>query len=229
MKKRFYKKQVLNIDGWKQSEIERLRRRRRVLLLQLYAVIAAVAACSAVWIAVVYAHGDDIGMPSRMIVYPIMLLGIYFAVGCVRERNTIVKTIGLLSVDMDNYSAMMAFQLKKDYRNKEQELKKAKGLYKKYVNSVPNCKAELVSELKRSVKKPGEQIVTSMLCGLIFMCGDDRDLIFNARYRHGSAGNMVAEIWIRFLDGDVPPTITRESLVRDFCDFWNSDVTETIS
>ncbi len=132
--------------------------------------------------------------------------------------------IKLMSINLGDYSKWMKLQLKKDYHNKENDLNNAISIYKQYIDDIPNNSIEIISKLNNELnRKTEQQIVVSVLCGLLFICEDsrDRDIIFKAACKHGSAGSMVLSEWILFLDGNLTSKITFEELKKDFTSFWD--------
>ncbi len=137
--------------------------------------------------------------------------------------------IKMLSTNLGDYSKWMKLQLKKSYHGKENDLSNAISIYKQYINDVPENRVEIISKLNNELsKKTEQQIVVSVLCGLLFICENpkDRDIIFKAKYKHGSAGNMVLSEWILYLDGNSDSKISFEDLKKDFISFWDKNITK---
>lgn len=135
--------------------------------------------------------------------------------------------IKMLSTNYGDYSTFMKSQLKKSYHCKETDLSNAISIYKQYIDNIPENRVEIISKLNNELsKKTEQQIVVSVLCGLLFICENtkDRDIIFNARYKHGSAGNMVLSEWILYLDGDSDGKTSFDDLKTDFISFWDKAI-----
>lgn len=132
--------------------------------------------------------------------------------------------IKMMSKNLGNYSNWMKLQLKKNYHCKDNDLSNAIKIYKQYIYDIPENRVEIISELNNELsRKTEQQIVVSVLCGLLFICKNpvDRDIIFNAKHRHGSAGNMVLSEWILFFDGNSESELSFEELKTDFISFWD--------
>ena len=129
-----------------------------------------------------------------------------------------------MSLDYNDYAVWMKNQLNKGNTKKDIQFQTSIETYKKYAIDFPYNHSEIYQDLQNLLKKKTDnQILVSLLCGLLFASGEKkyRDVIFNARYKKGSAGNMVLSAWILFLDGDLSEDITYDKLKNDFLDFWN--------
>ena len=129
-----------------------------------------------------------------------------------------------MSLDYNDYAVWMENQLNKGNPKKDTQLQISLEIYKKYAVGFPDNHSEIYQSLHNLLKnKADNQILISLLCGLLFASGERkyRDVIFDAKYKNGSAGNMVLSAWILFLDGDLSEDVTFERLKNDFLGFWN--------
>lgn len=132
------------------------------------------------------------------------------------------ENLKALTLDKSKYSEWMVIQSRKTLS--ESDYQKSLELFEKYKSSYKENHKELIDILKNELKvKPAKPLTVSMLCGLIFLSGnrEDHDLLFNARYRHGEAGNIIPEIWISVLSNDTEDFVTLHSnCSRDFLEYW---------
>lgn len=134
------------------------------------------------------------------------------------------KILKLISADYNDYAVWMEKQLNKGNPQKETHLQEAIDAYKKYTSNPLQNTDDIAKALQHLLKtKTDNQILVSVLCGLLFCSGDKkyRDEIFAAKHKKGAAGNMVLRAWILYFDKDLSEDITFEKLKNDFMFFWN--------
>lgn len=135
--------------------------------------------------------------------------------------------IKMLRADYNNYTVWMKHQLKKNNPKLEEDLKQAIDVYKSYISDIPKNQTQIFKLLQTTLKsKNNNQILTSVLCGLLFICGDKkyRDIIYKAKYNHGASGNMVLSAWVLYYDDNLPSDITFEKLKNEFIEFWEQKI-----
>lgn len=214
MKNRLYQKQVLEGRALMNKALSVSRREFRTdIILTIIAFIFSVAI--AIFLAVYVSRFTVLfSAPFLAKIFATRFFYLY----------TEWDLIKLMSTNTGSYSKWMKLQLKKEYHNKENDLSNAMSIYKQYIDNIPENRVEIISKLNNELsKKTEQQIVVSVLCGLLFICENprDRDIIFKATYKHGSAGNMVLTEWILFLDGNSDNEISFEELKKDFTSFWD--------
>lgn len=129
--------------------------------------------------------------------------------------------------DYCNYSIWMKNQLYKDNPRLNEHLRDAIETYKKYAPNNQYNPQDIINTLQLHIKGKNEnQIIISVLCGLLFISGnkDYRDIIYKAKYKSGPAGSMVLKQWIMYFDGSLPANVTFDQLKIDFLNFWNNKV-----
>ena len=215
MKKRLYQRNVVDaIPKLNKQRDDFARECRKKLGCTLLAFVFCVAAacCCSVFI-------------SRFAVYlfiPVMVRKFSYEFYCCYQNFKLLK---IMSLDDNDYAVWMKNQLNKGNTKKDIQFQTSIETYKKYAIDFPYNHSEIYQDLQNLLKKKTDnQILVSLLCGLLFASGEKkyRDVIFNAKYKKGSAGNMVLSAWILFLDGDLSEDITYDKLKNDFLDFWNS-------
>lgn len=130
-----------------------------------------------------------------------------------------------LSLDYNDYAVWMDNQLNKGNPKKDVHLQQAVDTYQKYISNIQYNKQDIIRELQVILsRKTDNQILVSVLCGLLFLYGDkqDRDTLYRAKYKTGSAGNMVLAAWIMYYDDLLPENFTFEKLKTDFTDYWHN-------
>lgn len=214
MKSRFYKKHV--IDGVPKMEELKHEFAKDFWKNLLYTLLAFVL-CVAV------------ALLCGVFISPFTAYFFVPSISCIFARQFYFryidfKSMRLLARDYNNYSVWMQTQLSKDIPKKEEKLREAIDAYKQYAPDINNNIFAIQEYLQDTIKaKTDNQILVSLLSGLLFISGDKayRDTIFKAKYQSGSAGSMVLGVWILYLDGDSPADITFEQLKTEFTDFWN--------
>ena len=216
MKNRLYRKNVVEAK----SKIEELaKQQKKTLYTDAVGTLLGFLICTAII--------------AMLVVYISPLTGfitVPVAVRIFRNRFYLLiyekQTAEQLSLDYNNYSVFMEQQMQKDNPHKEKQLTAAIEMYKKCF--AKECTAqEICDELNTILKsKEDNQFVVSVLCGLLFVSADKkyRDKVYSARYKSGSAGNMVLPAWIQYWDGDLPQDITFEKLKDEFESYWNTKV-----
>ena len=139
------------------------------------------------------------------------------------------KNIKILCADYSNYAVWMKHQLKKNNPNLEEDLKQAIDVYKSYISDIPKNQTQIAQILQARLRtKNNNQILISVLCGLLFICNDKkyRDIIYKAKYKHGASGNMVLSAWVLYYDDNLPSDITFEKLKNEFIEFWEQKLSK---
>lgn len=220
MKKRLYKRNV--VEGIKIIK----RDRRKVLLLLVKEILALVLSF---FVAIMVGSFATSKMHS--------LTGMYFLTSAISARLSSFLLIQVVSIYCDylylkylysnhyyKYGSWMKMQLKKGNPKKDLHLQEAVEAYKKYVGDIETNCTKIQEDLQYLLKKKTDnQILVSVLCGLLFCSGNKkyRDVIYDVKINKPSAGNMVLIAWILYYDGDLDEKITFEKLKNDFLDFWN--------
>ena len=214
MKSRFYKKHVLDgIPKMEELKHEFAKDFWRNLLYTLLAFIlcVAVALLCEVFIS-----------PLTAYFFTPTIAGVFARQFYFRYED--FQLMRSLARDYNDYSVWMKAQLRKSIPEKEEKLREAIDAYNQYTPDVNDNIPAIREHLQDTIKaKTDNQILVSLLSGLLFISGDKahRDTIFKAKYQSGCAGTMVLRAWILYLDGDLPADITFEQLKTEFTDFWD--------
>lgn len=142
-----------------------------------------------------------------------------------RDDRRLVK---LFRLDRDVYAEWMELQFT---RNRDSaDLQRAVDLWASYREQYREKHEELVTMLRDSLKKKADREITvAMMAGLVFLAGKkgDRDLLFRAKYRHGSAGRLIPDCWIQTLALHEPDFQTEhERMAGEFRAYWDSGYKE---
>lgn len=218
MKDRFYKKNVVEaIPKMNKALVDMKKEYRKDIIVTIFEVLLCftVAVLSAAYIS----------KPTLFFFVPVTAKLTVDRLKLLYVEHKMVKEV---CVALDKYSDVISkLQLKKECSGKQEDFENAKIVYKTYITKFSENHKEIIEQLQKELKsKRGRQFTISVLSGLLFLCEnqEDRDVLSRARYRHGSAGNMVFSAWISYYDGDLPAEITKEVLQADFIYFWNKAI-----
>ena len=216
MKARMYKKHVL--DGEESmaaltSNYKKDHRKHTALF-----VVALIFACfiSSV-VAIGLARYTSVA-PASVIMTPIIirLLNPFFF-QLVAEHRVLRQ----LKLNRNSYSDWMLLQERKISSSDRED---AYRMVAKYRTTYIECHNELLQLLQDHLKqKPANQLIVSVIAGLIFLSNDtsDHKKLFDAKYRHGAAGNMIPDIWIKILDPEKNDARIHSDCAEDFLSFWD--------
>ena len=213
MKTRFYENNVVSAHPKLKKELHKLKQLViRKILISLFGTALLIASSIIIWIKLSW-------IPSVCLV-PVICASIFRLIENLKAYISLYKA---LSINIEDYFMWMELQLKKEYPNKNSDCQKAKKIFDEYYIKPEKSKevhTKLIQELNI---KPGLPVTISVLCGLLFLFDydDARNIIFNAKYKHGSAGNMIYDMWIFYYDGH--SELRREKIENDFIAFWTND------
>lgn len=216
MKARMYKKHV--IDGEKSMAAftsNYIKNHRNHIALFVAALIFA-CLISAV-VAISLARYTSIA-PASVIMIPII---VHFLLPFVYQLVEEHRDIRQLKMDRNNYSDWMRLQ---EHKITSSDREDACRIVAKYRNTYLECHNELLQLLQEHLKqKPANQLIVSVIAGLIFLSNDTSDYkkLFDAKYRHGATGNMIPEIWIKILDPGNEDAKIHSDYAEDFLSFWD--------
>lgn len=133
------------------------------------------------------------------------------------------QMLQLLPNNRNTYSEWMSFQ---EMKITDNDWKSACQVFRQYRDTFREEHEELRVHLNEQLKqKPANQLLVGVFAGLIFLSNDSIDykLLFDAKYKHGAAGNMIPDIWIRLLNPSEAEECTKTYLECDeeFCTYWN--------
>ncbi len=132
------------------------------------------------------------------------------------------EILHILKQDRNNYAEWMSIQKGKITPT---DLSAACQLFSQYRDTFHEQHNELCVLLKSHLKKPANQLLVSVLAGLVFLSNDSADyaLLFNAKYQHGAAGNMIPDIWIRVLNPDDHDAALKShsECAEEFLSYWD--------
>ena len=218
MKKRLYKRNV--IDGqvkWDNFKNEFIHKHRINIFLFIvrFFVDMAIAVAISVFLA------KYIKLPVVSVVFTPIITGI-----TIRRLINLYgehEASKILHLDQKSYDDWMQLQMKKQFPQADIDL--ANAMFTAFQNSYNEKHDELLNILKEQLKKkPPNSLAISVIAGLIFLSKDknDYDILFNAKYRHGPAGNVIPAVWIRVLSPDEDYTEkTHRECAEEFLNYWN--------
>ena len=96
-----------------------------------------------------------------------------------------------------------------------------------YRNIYRERHAELLQLLSEKLKqKPANQLLVSVIAGLIFLSNDisDQKKLFDAKYRHGAAANMIPDVWIKILDSGQKDVRLYSDCAKEFLSYWDQRI-----
>lgn len=132
------------------------------------------------------------------------------------------EILHILKQNPANYAEWMSMQKEKITPT---DLNAARQLFSQYRDRFHEQHNELCALLKAHLKKPANQLLVSVLAGLVFLSNDSADykLLFDAKYRRGAAGNMIPDIWIRVLNPDEQDTAIKShsECAEEFLSYWD--------
>jgi hypothetical protein len=135
------------------------------------------------------------------------------------------KTIRLFKRDRKTYDEWLSL-----HRSKmtDASVRSACELFAGYRDVYPERHEELLALLKEKLKKPADPAVASVAAGLVFLCNDanDFDALYDARYKHGPAGSMIPDIWLRHLcSGETDKGFS--GCAEEFVSYWDEKCRES--
>lgn len=140
------------------------------------------------------------------------------------------EILHILKQDRNNYAEWMSMQ---NGKITSTDWNAACQLFSQYRNSFHEQHDELCALLKSHLKKPANQLLVSVLAGLVFLSNDSADyaLLFDAKYRRGAAGNMISDIWIRVLNPDDQDAAIKShsACAEEFLSYWDQKCKPTSS
>lgn len=107
------------------------------------------------------------------------------------------QVLQLLRKNRNNYPEWMSFQ---ETKISGIDWKSACQVFCQYRDIFREKHEELRIHLKEQLKqKPANQLIVCVFAGLVFLSNDSTDykLLYDAKYKHGAAGNMIPDIWIK--------------------------------
>lgn len=206
MKTRFYEKNV--VSAYPKLK-EAINHSKKLVIRNMLTLLLVTAALIIIWL--------KLSVTFSFCLVPVILFLIFRLIANLRGYKKLYKT---LSINLDDYSMWMELHLKKEYPNKSKDCQKAKKIFSEYYDK-PEQVEKVYSMLTEKLKtKPPFPLTISVLCGLLFLFDykDARNIIFNAKYKHGAAGNMIYNMWIFYYDGQ--SELPREKIENDFIAFW---------
>lgn len=206
LKTRFYEKNV--VSAYPKLK-EALNHSKKLVIRNILTLLLGTAALIIIWL--------KLSATFSFCLVPVILFLIFRLIANLRGYKKLYKT---LSINLDDYSMWMELHLKKEYPNKSKDCQKAGKIFSEYYNK-PEQAEKVHSMLTEELKvKPPFPLTISVLCGLLFLFDykDARNIIFNAKYKHGAAGNMIYNMWIFYYDGQ--SELPREKIENDFIAFW---------
>lgn len=132
------------------------------------------------------------------------------------------QALRLLRTNKDHYAEWMSLQ---ETKISGDDWRSACQVFCQYRDTFREKHEELRIHLNEQLKqKPANQLLVCVFAGLIFLCNDSADykLLFDAKYKHGAAGNMIPEAWIRVLDPTKAEEFPKSHLecAEEFCTYW---------
>lgn len=213
MKTRLHQKHVVN--GL--TKIKRFRKdfsrdcqRKLILTIAAFLLCFALAVCSSIYIS-----------PYTIYFFTPAIAGIFARQFFLRWAD--YQLLKELSKDFSDYAVWMENQLSKGNSRKKEHLAQAIAAYEKFSPHLPHNGAVIAQQLNEQMQlHTDNQILMSVLSGLLFSCGDSqhRDLLFRAKYKTGAAGNMILRDWIFCWDTSIS-TASAAKLKDDFLQFWD--------
>ena len=76
-------------------------------------------------------------------------------------------------------------------------------------------------------QKPANQLLVSVVAGLVFLGNETSDYkqLFDAKYRHGAAGNMIPGVWIKVLDPKQKEGVrSHVECAKEFLAYWDQKI-----
>lgn len=217
MKTRFYKRNV--IDGqvkWDKTVKQIISDYKKDVILFIVYLISAIAFSVSVSI-LLYEYFKIRITPAFFV--PVI---VRWAVMQIRMLYAERKMVKILRLNKNTYSDWMKLQSRKQFSEKDRNL--ACDIFSTYKDSYIEKHDELLEILKEQFKKkPGNALAISVIAGLIFLSNDKNDynILFNAKYKHGEAGNVIPSVWVRILSPDEDYTEkTHSECAEDFLSFW---------
>ena len=131
------------------------------------------------------------------------------------------QNIRQLKLDRNNYADWMSMQARKISASDNDN---ACRVVSQYRNTYLERHGELLRLLNDSLKqKPANQLIVSVIAGLVFLTNDTSDYktLFNAKYRHGAAGNMIPDVWIKILDPKQKMAELHSDYAKEFLSYWD--------
>ena len=131
------------------------------------------------------------------------------------------RVLQWLKLNRNNYSDWMLLQERKiSSSDREDAYRKVAKYRTTYIERHNELLQLLQDHLKQ---KPANQLIVSVIAGLIFLSNDTSDhrKLFDAKYRHGAAGNMIPDIWIKILDPEKNDAKIHSDCAEDFLSYWD--------
>lgn len=217
MKTRLYKRNV--IDGqvkWDKTAKQIINDYKKDVILFIVYLISAIAFSVSVSL-LLYEYLNIRITP--VVFTPIIVRWAVIQIRMLYKERKVVKALRL---NNNVYSDWMKLQSRKQIPEKDRNL--ACDIFNTYKDSYIEKHDELLELLKEQFKKkPGNALAISVIAGLIFLSNDqnDYDTLFNAKYKHGEAGNVVPSVWVRILSPDEDFTEkTHGECAEEFLCFW---------
>lgn len=218
MKKRYYKRNV--IDGQiKMNNFKKQLIRSHKIHIVVFIFCFFLAMAISIGTTVIFAKYTKLSVISIIFV-PIISRGTVYGLMYLHEEHRDLK---ILRLDTNSYSDWMKLQMQKQIAQADKDL--ASTVFNTFQDSYKEQHEELIVILKEQLKqkKPPNPLTVSVIAGLIFLSGDinDYELLFNARYRHSAAGNIIPDIWIRVLSADNDCNEkSHGECAEEFLDYW---------
>ncbi|MCH5317838.1 MAG: hypothetical protein J1E05_07655 [Eubacterium sp.] len=217
MKTRFYKRNVIDVqEKWDQTIKQIINNYKKDVILFIVYLISAIAFVVATSMLLYEFFKIRI---TPVIFTPVIIRWAVIQIQMLHEDRKVVK---MLRLNKNDYSDWMNIQSLKQFPEKDRKL--ACDIFSAYNDVYIEKHTELLELLKEQLNmKPGNALTISVIAGLIFLSNDKNDYktLFNAKYKHGGAGNVIPNIWIRMLstDDDFTEKIHNEC-AEEFLSFW---------
>ncbi len=133
------------------------------------------------------------------------------------------QVLQLLRKNRNNYSEWMSFQ---EAKISDNDWKSACQVFCRYRYTFREKHEELRIHLNEQLKqKPANQLIVCVFAGLVFLSNDSTDykLLYDAKYKHGAAGNMIPDIWIKGLNPNKGEECLKShyECVEEFLAYWD--------
>ncbi len=221
MKRKLYQKQVIEGEKRQQELLKGITDEygKKVVLL----IVSIIIACLLnVLVTIILSKYTSIPAVSILLV-PIIVKVTIPRVNQLRIMHFAIK---MLKIDKSVYRNWIDMHKSKIT---DESVLSACSIFLEYRNNYLERHEELSVLLKGKLKKPSDPIVVSVVAGLIFLCNrtSDYDILFNARYKHGPAGSMIPEIWIKLLSSDASDySKVHSECAEEFISFWDEKCLE---
>ena len=218
MKRRYYKRNV--IDGQvKMNILKKQLFHRHKIHIAVFVLCFFLAVAISMVLTVLLAKYTKLPVISVLFV-PAIANGTVYGIRILYAEHEMIKP---LRSDINSYSDWMQLQMQKQISPTDKDF--AHTMFNTFQFTFKERHDELTDILKKQLKKkPPNPLTVSVIAGLIFLSGDNNDynILFNARYSHGAAGNIIPDIWIRVLSADIDCTKSHRECAEEFLSYWRN-------